>query len=171
MDGERISRRELLRNIRLAGAATWAAPDLTGRPAAASVDRCRKRRSRTLCAGIPCDCTDSPQCGTCKSDVGDGSYSFQRMGDFRCSCAEDVYCAETHPCTSDADCSDFGARVCITNNGCTDCGYPPDTGRVQHPVLQTAYRTCLGAHASPARLRPPHAGRAAHQPHGRPIFR
>jgi hypothetical protein len=119
----RISRRELLRTIGMAGAAAWAAPVLTGSRAAASIDRCTKKRAFELCFGLPCDCfTEFNPCGTCSSDVGDGSFCFARYGDNKCYCGEDVICSETHTCTSDAECSDFAPGLCITSNGCTDCG-------------------------------------------------
>jgi predicted PP-loop superfamily ATPase len=77
MDDKRTSRREMLRNIGLAGAATWAAPVLTSR-ASASVDRCTKKRARKLCGYqqgyIACNACDGAfhWCGTCSSDVGVG---------------------------------------------------------------------------------------------------
>ena len=129
MEPKRVSRREALRNIGLAGAAAWAAPVLTSMRAVASVDRCTKKRSHKLCqrdgSCNPCD-EGYHFCGTCSSDVGDGSYCMPRFGDLKCFCAEDQFCAETHACTSDADCSDFVPGVCITRNGCTGCG--PTTG-------------------------------------------
>jgi hypothetical protein len=125
MDDKRISRRELLRNLGLAGAAAWVGPVLTSVRASASIDRCRKRRAHRLCKGVPCgDCTnDFPRCGTCSSDLGDGSYCFVRFGDLQCFCAEDVFCSEAGQCTSDADCKAQGlGNICITQNGCTGCG-------------------------------------------------
>src|SRR6266550_5987210 len=112
MDDKRISRRELLRTIGLAGAAAWAAPVLTSRRALASTARCTKRKSHHLCIGnadcvAPCNQGFSP-CGTCKSDVGDESFCFIRMGDHKCFCAEDVYCSEAGTCTTDADCEAQG---------------------------------------------------------------
>lgn len=120
---KRISRRELLRTIGVAGAAAWAAPVLTSRRASASTDRCRKRKARKLCEGRCIDdCFQYLQCGTCSSDVGDGSYCLRRLGDYSCICAEDVFCSETGPCTSDADCVAQGlGNVCLTQTGCTGC--------------------------------------------------
>ena len=123
MEERRISRRELLRNIGIAGAAAWAAPVMNSLRASASVDRCTKRRAHKLCKYACCDqCfCGSEQCGTCSSDVGDGSFCFMRYGNLKCFCGEDQFCAETHACTSDADCTDFARGICITRNGCTGC--------------------------------------------------
>ena len=122
-EDRRVSRRELLRTIGMAGAAAWATPVLTSTRASASVDRCTKRKSHRLCNQYcPCALTDAP-CGTCSSDVGDGSYCFARYGDLKCFCAEDVFCSEAGQCTTDADCKAQGlGKVCITANGCTGCG-------------------------------------------------
>jgi len=121
VEEKRISRRELLRGIGIAGAAAWATPILTSRRASAAVDRCTKRRSHKLCRVFN-DCADEPQCGTCSSDVGDRSFCFARFGDFKHFCAEDVFCSEAGHCTSDADCKAQGlGNVCITRNGCTGC--------------------------------------------------
>jgi hypothetical protein len=127
MDDKRVSRRELLRTIGLAGAATWAAPVVTSGRARAFTDRCRKRKARRLCKGDPCCfaiCTcGAGLCGTCSSDVGDGSFCFVRNSDLRCYCAEDVFCSEAGHCVTDADCKAQGlGDICITNNGCTGCG-------------------------------------------------
>lgn len=123
MEEKRISRRQLLRNIGIAGIIAWSPPVVASTRASASVDRCTKKRAHRLCRGYPCDCTDEPNCGTCSSDVGDGSYCFRRMGDLKCFCAEDVFCSEAGHCTTDADCRAQGlGNVCITLNGCTGCG-------------------------------------------------
>src|SRR4051812_347568 len=108
MEPERVSRRELLRRVGVAGAAVWTAPILSTTRASAAVDRCRKRKAHRLCKGNPCCfaiCTcGATQCGTCSSDVGDGSWCFVRNGDLRCYCAEDVFCSEAGHCITDADC-------------------------------------------------------------------
>jgi hypothetical protein len=124
VEPKRVTRRELLRNIGLVGTAAWAAPALTSTRASASTDRCRKRKARKLCEGGCVDvCMQQPQCGTCSSDVGDGSFCFLRLGDLSCICAEDVFCSETGPCTSDPDCVAQGlGDVCLTQTGCTGCG-------------------------------------------------
>jgi hypothetical protein len=125
-EDRRVSRRQLLRTVGMAGAAAWATPVLTSTRASASVDRCTKKRAHRLCRGPICTavCTNGAcSCGTCSSDVGDGSYCFARFGDFKCFCAEDVFCSEAGTCSSGLDCKnqDLG-DVCITLNGCTGCG-------------------------------------------------
>jgi hypothetical protein len=125
-EDRRVSRRELLRTIGMAGAAAWATPVLTSTRASAGLDRCRKKKARSLCNGARCwnICTNGGcLCGTCSSDVGDGSYCFARYGDLKCFCAEDVFCSEAGTCSSDLDCKDQNlGNVCITMNGCTGCG-------------------------------------------------
>jgi hypothetical protein len=154
MDDKRISRRELLRTIGLAGAAAWAAPVLTSARASASIDRCTKRKSHRLCKGEPGNCTNGfGPCGTCSSDVGDYSWCFARFGDLKSFCGEDQFCSETHGCTSDADCSDFPDGVCITWNGCTACD--TKTG-----VCTTRCCTRLGLGQTRA-LKPRRLGRTA----------
>lgn len=121
MEAKRISRREVLRGIGLAGAAVWAAPVLTSRRASASVDRCTKKKAHQLCIGHDCHCYwQDPQCGTCGGILR--SYCFTRYSDNQCYCAENLYCSDTHACTSDEDCSDFTLGICIIENGCTGCG-------------------------------------------------
>ena len=151
---KRISRRALLRNIGLAGAAAWAAPVLAGGRASASVDRCRKRKSRQLCMNEgSCDICCNLVCGTCNSDVGDGSYCFARMGAPGCYCAEDVFCAEAGQCTTDADCRTQGlGNICITINGCTGCSSSMG-------VCST--RCCRAIAGPPAARKPRRLGRTA----------
>jgi hypothetical protein len=124
VEQKRISRRELLRSIGIAGAVGWATPVITSSRAVASVDRCSKRRARRLCKGTPCNCDgQSWLCGACSSDVGDGSYCFVRFGNLRCICAEDVFCSEAGTCITDADCKAQSlGNICLTANGCTGCG-------------------------------------------------
>jgi hypothetical protein len=134
---ERVSRRELLRSIGITGAAAWASPVLTGRRASAATDRCTKKKSRRLCRGDPC-CDDpctcgSGYCGTCTSDVGDGSFCFIRNSDLRCYCAEDVFCSEAGHCVTDADCK------------------AQNIGRVQHAVLHRTEQRVPTVAASAAR--------------------
>jgi hypothetical protein len=154
MESKRVSRREMLRNIGLAGAAAWAAPVLTSTRASAAINRCTKRKAHHLCGVEFGNCTNGfGPCGTCSSDVGDGSYCFARFGDLKNFCGEDVFCAETHSCTGDDDCSDFTHGVCITLNGCTECG--PGTG-----VCTTL--CCTGSSGGQTRaLKPRRLGRTA----------
>jgi hypothetical protein len=154
MDDKRVSRRELLRNIGLAGAAIWAAPVLTGRPASASIDRCTRKGSHRLCRGAPMgNCTNGfHECGTCSSDVGDGSFCFENTNG-KNMCAEDVFCAEAGQCVVDADCKAQGlGNICITANGCTGCGY-------DSAVCST--RCCLGLARPSTRVKPRRLGRTA----------
>jgi hypothetical protein len=65
VERRRISRRALLRNIGLAGAAAWVAPVLTSTRASASMDRCRRSKSEQLCRGDIGWCEDPHTCGTC----------------------------------------------------------------------------------------------------------
>ena len=131
MEPKRVTRRELLRTVGLAGAAAWAAPVLTSGRSRASAARCTRKKAHQLCRfpiGTCGNCTIGfGPCGRCSSDVGDGSYCFARFGDLKCFCAEDVFCSEAGTCASDLDCKNQGlGNVCITLNGCTECG--PDTG-------------------------------------------
>jgi hypothetical protein len=124
MTEKRISRREMLRNIGIAGAVVWAAPVLTSLPASASTDACKKKKAKKLCKNIPLgNCTNGfQQCGTCSSDVGDGSFCFETITGLNV-CAEDVFCAEAGQCASDADCKAQGlGNTCVSFNGCTGCG-------------------------------------------------
>jgi len=124
LEEKRISRREMLRNIGIAGAVAWAAPVLTSLPASASVDKCKKKKAKKLCKGIPLgNCTNGfVQCGTCSSDVGDGSFCFEAT-DGNNYCAEDVFCSEAGQCQTGADCKAQGlGNTCVTANGCTGCG-------------------------------------------------
>ena len=124
MEEKRISRREMLRNIGIAGAVAWAAPVLTSLPASASVDKCKKKKAKKLCKNAPLgNCTNGfTACGTCSSDVGDGSFCFEGT-DGANWCAEDVFCSEAGQCAVNADCKAQGnGNTCITANGCTGCG-------------------------------------------------
>jgi hypothetical protein len=156
MDDKRISRRELLRTIGLVGAATWAAPVLSGRQASASIDRCTRKGSRKLCRGIPDgNCTNGyEQCGTCNSDVGGGSFCFQEMtSGSTMYCAEDVFCSEAGRCMRNRDCRAQGlGNSCITRNGCTGCG--PFYG-----VCST--RCCTGLAPPRSRVKPRRLGKTA----------
>src|SRR5437868_9341782 len=108
MEEKRISRRELLRNIGFACTALFRAPVLTSLPASASVDKCKKKKAKKLCKGKNGDCTNGfDPCGTCSSDVGDGSFCFTDTGGFLI-CSEDVFCSEAGQCAVDADCKAQG---------------------------------------------------------------
>ena len=150
MEEKRISRRELLRNIGIAGAVAWAAPVLTSLPASAAADKkCKAKKAKKLCKGIVGNCTNGfTQCGTCSSDVGDGSYCFTST-DGNNYCAEDVFCSEAAPCSTNADCGKGG--VCVTANGCTGCG--TSTG-----VCSTA---CCSKVGMPRRAQPRRLGKTA----------
>src|SRR6266496_6390953 len=94
-----MTRRELLRSLGILGAVAWAAPVLTALPAGASP----ATNPHKLCKGTPGNCDISCACGTCSSDVGDGSYCFaylDRDGHLAPGtiCAEDVFCDEVQTC-------------------------------------------------------------------------
>jgi hypothetical protein len=121
MEEKRVSRREMIRNIGIAGAVAWAAPVLSSLPASASVDVCTRKRSKRLCRGIDGNCNNGfTQCGICNGDVGDGSYCFEEIGTLRNFCGTDSFCSGLTTCFSSAGCA--ANEVCITNNGCTGCG-------------------------------------------------
>ena len=153
MEEKRISRRELIRNVGIAGAVAWAAPVLTSLPASASVDKCKKKKAKKLCKGGSGDCTFGfTPCGTCSSDVGDGSYCFTDTGGYLI-CAEDVFCSEAGTCSVDADCKAQGlGNTCITVNGCTGCGS-------SFGVCST--RCCTGFASPKGRVKPRRLGRTA----------
>lgn len=148
MERKHISRRELLRTIGVAGAATWAAPVLTSLPASASVDRCRKKRSRKLCEHAGYICEDPPTCGACGGSFG--SFCFPEIGTRTLYCGTNSYCDETTPCLSTSDCPN--GNVCITENGCTGCS---DSTGVCVP------RCCTGLPGPTRPFRPRRLGRTA----------
>ena len=114
MEEKRISRRELLRNIGVAGAVAWAAPVLTGLPASASVDKCRKKKAKKICSGIPPACP-ATQCGTC-GDFG-AAYCFEGA-DTNTYCGSDFFCGGS-VCSTNADCKDQGlGNLCVINSCC-----------------------------------------------------
>jgi hypothetical protein len=118
-----VSRRELLRNLAVGGAVAWVAPIATTVPASASTDTNPKQ----LCNGQDCQCGDCNfPCGTCSSDVGDGSWCWERLDrngklSYVNVCAEDVFCDQVEVCARQTDCP--RGYACITNNGCTGCGF------------------------------------------------
>jgi len=97
-------------------------PVVTALRASASPDA----NPHELCQGQSGNCTEGFfQCGTCRSDVGDGSFCFayfDRDGNlgFWSVCAEDSFCSELQPCLRRTDCPK--GYACITRNGCTGCG-------------------------------------------------
>lgn len=122
MEEKRISRRELLRNIGIAGAVAWAAPVLTSLPASASVDACRKKKAKKICSGIPPSCP-ATQCGTCGSFGA--AYCFEGA-DTKTYCGSDFFC-DAPTCSTDADCKAQGAGNLCVINSC--CGTPVCTTR------------------------------------------
>ena len=148
MEEKRISRRELIRNVGIAGAVAWAAPVLTSLPASASVDKCKKKKSKKLCKGVPLgNCTNGFQaCGTCSSDVGDGSFCFESMSGVN-YCGPDSFCSELTQCASDGDCK---GGFCSTANGCTGCGTS---------IGFCIPRCCTGLAGAPRRAKPRRLGR------------
>ena len=155
VEPKRISRRELLRTIGIAGAVAWAAPVVIELPASASIDRCTKRRARRLCRHFPLgDCSSQLfRCGTCSSDVGDGSFCLVERATRRNICAGDVFCSEAGRCLVDADCKVQGlGNVCITANGCTGCGY-------EYGICSR--RCCSGLAEPRGRVKPRRMGQTA----------
>jgi hypothetical protein len=128
VDERRISRREVLRNLSLAGAAAWAAPLLTSVPARASADT----SPHLCCKGFCFDCSCSmPPCGTCGpfgnswcfayfDRYGRPSYRSHTTSRWWSVCAENVYCSQALKCLKATDCP--RGYACITLNGCTECG-------------------------------------------------
>ena len=118
MEEKRISRREMLRNIGIAGAVAWAAPVLTSLPASASVDKCKKKKAKKICKGIPPACP-ATQCGTCGSFGA--AYCFQGANGAT-YCGSDFSCADP-VCSTDADCKSQGAgNLCVINSCCGSGG-------------------------------------------------
>jgi len=117
MADKHMSRREMLRNIGLVGVGAWAVPVLTSLPAHAATSK-----KKNPCKGISGNCEAGfTQCGSCSSDVGDGSYCFETLNKKgkdkgKTTCAEDFFCAEAPPCGSQKDCGK--GQVCATNNEC-----------------------------------------------------
>ena len=121
MADKHMSRREMLRNIGLVGVGAWAVPALTSLPAHAATSK-----KKNPCKGIDGNCDNGfTQCGTCSSDVGDGSFCFEALNKkgtkvkAKNVCAEDVFCDEVPACTGQKDCA--AGTYCVTNNGCTGC--------------------------------------------------
>jgi len=152
VEEKKISRRAMLRNIGIAGAVAWAAPVLTSLPASAAP----RGKAKDLCAGIDGNCNNGfTPCGTCSSDVGDGSFCFEVLNNKgKVSpynyCTEDVFCAEAQPCSVGSDCPT--GYKCITSNGCTGCG----------PVGGVCSKKCpTGLSGSPRPSRVQRLGRTA----------
>jgi hypothetical protein len=120
LEEKRISRREMLRNVGIAGAVAWAAPVLTSLPASASVDKCKKKKAKKLCKGQNGNCTNGfVQCGSCSNGNLSGAFCFSELGTGTNYCGTNSYCSQISTCSSSADCK---GGVCITSNGCTGCG-------------------------------------------------
>jgi hypothetical protein len=145
MDSETISRREMLRNIGLAGAAAWAAPVLTSLPAHASTENHARKHCRRFCRGkgecCQVGCTPCSSQANCPSEVGDGAYCFKQWEGGQ-KCAPDVFCSGVAQCTGTDQCA-IG-EVCLTFNGCDSC--TGETG-----ICVPKCRVCKLAGASPRR--------------------
>jgi len=110
MDSEkRISRREVLRNVGIAGAVAWAAPVLSSLPAAEASTK------KNLCKGLGSLCAGNYNpCSSC-GPLG-GGYCFDTKGkDNKPFCGENDYCSNLATCTK--KCSK-GSK-CSWHNGCT----------------------------------------------------
>jgi hypothetical protein len=122
MDPEKVfSRREMLRNIGIAGAVAWAAPVLSSLPAHASIEGhrrvCKKacKGQGECCQGFGCvPCSSQTNC---PSELGDGAYCFHSVGG-KLVCAPDVFCTVPR-CLTSLDCK--SNEVCVTLNGCDGC--------------------------------------------------
>jgi hypothetical protein len=120
LDSEnRISRREMLRNIGIAGAVAWAAPILTSLPAQASTQiKCRRfcKGSGTCDTGFKV-CNSS---GNCTNPVDNVGYCFTSAEGKRV-CGGNEFCSDCAgalACTSSEQCGT--GNVCIVKQGC-DC--------------------------------------------------
>jgi hypothetical protein len=120
-----ISRREMLRNIGIAGAVVWAAPVLMSLPAEAATDSAKKKCKKS-CKNKPADCNEGfNPCSSqtnCPSPVGDGAYCFTTT-EGKKRCAADQFCSQVPSCNSSADC--VAGSVCIISNGCNGCASGP----------------------------------------------
>ena len=152
-----ISRREMIRNIGIAGAVVWAAPVLMTLPAEASTDNAKKR-CKKACKGQPGDCnggfTPCSSQANCPSNVGDGGFCFTTVEGGKV-CAPDVFCSQAQACNTSLDCG--AGSKCIINNGCTGCAGPPGVcvpkckkcrpvagGDARKPSSRKAGRTATG---------------------------
>ncbi len=122
MDSEkRISRREMLRNIGIAGAVAWAAPVLTSLPAEAST-------SKNPCKGQSWSCSSQVPPSCC----GGGGYCFSKVNKKGKYKSTKLLCADL---SSGSSCASFAAcgnkYKCPKGQKCmsTCCdqyfGYPP----------------------------------------------
>jgi hypothetical protein len=110
MDSEkRISRREMIRNIGIAGAVAWAAPVLTSLPAEAAA-------AKNICKKYPPGCqafqgcsNSNPNCA-CFHQINNGKV--KKKG--QCfDLSAGGYCSDYPMCTSNSDCS--GGSKCMTS--------------------------------------------------------
>jgi hypothetical protein len=124
LEEKRVSRRELLRNVGIAGAVAWAAPVLTTLPAMAATSACKTKKAKKLCKGIDGNCNDFfTSCGTCDNGVGDGSYCWETYNKdgalvTKNTCGADFFCSGAPNCTTQSDCAK--GEICATNSFC-DC--------------------------------------------------
>jgi hypothetical protein len=122
MDSEkRISRREMLRNIGIAGAVAWAAPVLSSLPAHAGTDNAKKRCKKACKGQGECcqvGCVPCSSQANCPSEVGDGAYCFHTE-EGKLVCGPDIFCGQHQACSVSTECA--AGEVCITLNGCDGC--------------------------------------------------
>jgi hypothetical protein len=123
---EKLSRRELLRDLVAVGALAWVAPIATSLPAGASTDG--KRKCKRVCRNKNADCNHGfTPCSSqlnCPSEAGDGGYCFTTTENTKRCCANQ-YCSDVggpggFGCVSSNQCP--SGYVCVTKNGCTGCG-------------------------------------------------
>jgi hypothetical protein len=106
MDSEkRISRREMLRNIGIAGAVAWAAPVLTSLPAQAST-------SANPCKGLNWSCSSVPPPTCC----GGAGFCFQKVNAKGGHKAGRLICADLQ---GNSFCSSF--QTCTVGGQNTEC--------------------------------------------------
>jgi hypothetical protein len=121
MGSEKVfSRREMLRNLGIAGAVVWVAPVLSSLPAHAETDN--RRHCRKVCKGQGTGCDGGfAQCSSqesCPGEPGDGAYCFLTT-EGKSRCGPDFYCHDATPCTDSTGCGP--GEVCITFNHCDGC--------------------------------------------------
>lgn len=133
MDGEkRVSRREMLRNVVLAGGAAWVAPVLVALPA-------RARVSTNLCKGLGDECIGNfNPCSTCGPL---GGYCFDTNGhDKRPFCGQNDYCSNLETCIAGTCPKGY---KCSYHNGCMGC----------EGITGVCVKVCHEAEATPSGVR------------------